>query len=442
MLFAQYDPATQTIVQPLKLTTGPSSSTDNAVARYDGTTGKLFQNSAVTIADTTGVINIAHASGNVQVNGTDIFPTAVTANTIPKFSGTTGRAIVASGNTIDSSNNVTLVGNLSLPIATSSVGQILLGNTRLLHTFGPSSGFNSIFLGYQAGNFTLTGDANIMVGRDAGQSITTGNNNTGVGYIALRFVTTGQNNLAMGASTGAALTTGSNNSFVGSASGSSFTTGGNNTCVGASSGTLTTTGSSNTFIGYAAGTAALTGSSNTCVGAGAGSSYVGAESSNICIGNNGVAAESSVIRIGTGQTKNWTAGIRGRTTDVNDAIAVLIDSTGQLGTVSSSIRFKENVEDLFSRSQDRDSSSIIDALRPVQFDYKDRPSSRKCIGLIAEEVAEIYPDMVIKNQEGEIETVDYARLPLILLQEVKNLRKKLQDVEAWIKNVDGLVDSK
>ena len=102
---------------------GPTSSTDNAIARYDGTTGNLIQDSSVTVADTTGVINLTNSSGNLPVAGVNVFPTSSTANTLPRFASTTGRAITTSGVTVDASDNMSGILNLT------NTGAAVLGGT-------------------------------------------------------------------------------------------------------------------------------------------------------------------------------------------------------------------------------------------------------------------------------------------------------------------------
>src|SRR6185503_7516937 len=89
-------------------------------------------------------------------------------------------------------------------------------------------------------------------------------------------------------------------------------------------------------------------------------------SHNIVIGAIGSAGDSGTIRIGTdlAQTSFFAAGVRGVTTSVNDAVAVVIDSNGQLGTISSSRRFKEDIDDM------GDASRGLMRLRPVTFRYK------------------------------------------------------------------------
>ena len=136
------------------------------------------------------------------------------------------------------------------------------------------------------------------------------------------------------------------------------------------------------------------------------------------------------IRIGTqgtnliNQTSFFAAGIRGVTTGNNDAIPVVIDSNGQLGTVSSSRRFKEDINDM-----DTVSGGLM-RLRPVTFRYrKPFADGSKPIqyGLIAEEVADVYPDLVVHSADGQIETVKYQVLDSMLLNELQKEHKQVQE---------------
>ena len=116
------------------------------------------------------------------------------------------------------------------------------------------------------------------------------------------------------------------------------------------------------------------------------------------------------------QTRFFASGVRGVTTGNNDAIPVLIDSNGQLGTTSSSRRYKEDIQDM------GDASSDLMLLRPVTFRYqKPFADGSKPIqyGLIAEEVAEVYPDLVARSENGQIETVKYQVLDSMLLNELQ-----------------------
>ena len=129
------------------------------------------------------------------------------------------------------------------------------------------------------------------------------------------------------------------------------------------------------------------------------------------------------------------------TTGVANAIPVLVDSAGQLGTVSSSKRFKEEIRDM-GELTDR-----LLELRPVAFRYKpevqegERPLE---YGLIAEEVAEILPDLVVHDEEGQPFTVKYHLMSAMLLNELKKLderfeaqSEKLQGLEARLAAIES-----
>jgi hypothetical protein len=187
-----------------------------------------------------------------------------------------------------------------------------------------------------------------------------------------------------------------------------------------------TTGARNTAIGdFALGN--NNGNFNIALGDSAGA-YLTTGSNNIAIGNYGEAGEAFTMRIGTAgtHTRAFIAGIRGVTTGVADAIPVLIDSAGQLGTVSSSRRFKEDIHDM------GDTTERLLELRPVTFRYKpevqkgERPLE---YGLIAEEVAEVFPDLAVYDEEGKPFTVKYHLMSSMLLNELKKQAQKVADQE-------------
>jgi hypothetical protein len=154
----------------------------------------------------------------------------------------------------------------------------------------------------------------------------------------------------------------------------------------------------------------------------------------------GGSSDNGGIRIGTQgtnpiyQTSCFAAGIRGVTTGNNDAVPVVIDSNGQLGTVSSSLRFKEDVHDM-----DTVSSGLM-RLRPVTFRYqKPFADGSKPIqyGLIAEEVADVYPDLVARSADGQIETVKYQVLDSMLLNELQKEHKQVQEQAEMIRVLEA-----
>ena len=120
----------------------------------------------------------------------------------------------------------------------------------------------------------------------------------------------------------------------------------------------------------------------------------------------------------------FIAGIRGTTTTLNDALPIVIDSAGQLGTVSSSARAKDEIRDMAEES-DR-----LMRLRPVTFRYKAQASDGpRQFGLIAEEVDEVLPELVVRNRAGEIETVKYHELPAMLLNELQKMARRAEAAE-------------
>jgi hypothetical protein len=237
---------------------------------------------------------------------------------------------------------------------------------------------------------------------------TTGSDNAAVGNAALFSNQTGDYNTASGYG---ALYSNTANSNTASGYEALYDnkTGTQNTASGVHALAANTSGSNNIAEGYHAGYNLTTGSNN------------------IDIGSPGVAAESGVIRIGTvtgttsTQSATYVAGIYGVKT-ATAGMAVVIDSSGQLGTVSSSIRYKEDVEPMASVSE------RLLKLRPVTFRYKKADASgEKPIqyGLIAEEVANVYPELVVRDATtGRIDGVRYDELAPMLLNEVQQQQGK------------------
>jgi hypothetical protein len=319
--------------------------------------------------------------------------------------------------------SITLTGDLNLPATTSATAGVLtLAGAPFLHAFGTAN----TFLGANAGNFTMTGGANTATGSLALSSNTTGDVNTAIGYNALSSNTTGTNNAAIGYNALSSNTTGDVNTATGVGALNGNTTGGFNTATGAGALFSNTTGDFNTATGVGALNGNTTGDFNTALGAGAGASLTSGDN-NIYIGSDaGTPTESGQIRLGTGaHTATFIAGIRGTVTG-SGAIPVLIDSTGQLGTISfsaSSRRVKTDIQDL------AEASTPLLALRPVSFRYRahaDQPGPRQ-YGLIAEEVAEVLPDLVVYDPAGQPETVRYDELPALLLNELQQQHRELQE---------------
>jgi len=303
---------------------------------------------------------------------------------------------------------------------------------------GPSAGgqnpagFADTVVGATAGYANTSGMFNSFFGSTAGYSNTTGNYNTFSGVGSGFSNTTGSNNTFSGSAAGYHNNAGSFNAFFGSNAGSS-NAGSNNTFVGEEAGSNNTTGSNNTFVGYQAGVDKTTGSNN------------------VYIANYGsFSGESSAMRIGNPsyQTTTYIVGIYGATS--SGGIPVYINSNGQLGTSSSSLRFKEQVRDM------GDSTNALMKLRPVTFLYKPEYANGERTlqyGLIAEEVAKVYPELVANDNDGQPYTVRYQYLTTMLLSEaqkqyhraeaqaevIKVQEQKIDDLEQRLSRLERLI---
>ncbi len=274
-------------------------------------------------------------------------------------------------------------------------------------------GANNTFLGLNAGNLTMVGDLNTGIGRGALSSNTSGNFNTATGAFALQLNTTGDDNTADGEGALNKNGAGFGNTATGSLALANNTTGSFNTAAGRFALFGNGTGDGNTAVGGNA-LGNTTGSANIGIGLDACVNTT-TGSTNICIGSPGVAGESTTIRIGTIgiQTATFIAGISGTTSP--GGVGVFINGNGQLGTATSSRRFKEDIREI------GDESDGLMSLRPVAFRYKPEidPTGLTQYGLIAEEVADVYPDLVVSDRDGRPETVRYHLINALLLNEVQ-----------------------
>ncbi|HEV2112608.1 MAG TPA: tail fiber domain-containing protein, partial [Terriglobales bacterium] len=200
------------------------------------------------------------------------------------------------------------------------------------------------------------------------------------------------------------------------------TLGANNSAFGGATLTTNTTGNNNAAFGIAALRFLATGSFNIAIGSAAGSSFTAAESNNIDIGNTGSVGESNTIRIGDGstQTAAFITGISGAASP--GGTAVFVDSFGRLGTITSSRRFKTGIADMGGESD------LLMKLRPVAFYYKPEldPTHTRQYGLVAEEVAQIAPGLVVFDKEGKPETVRYHFVNAMLLNQVQKQQRQLE----------------
>jgi Chaperone of endosialidase len=286
-----------------------------------------------------------------------------------------------------------------------------------------------------------TGSGNTASGAGALQDNTTGTDNVASGYQALQSNTTGMESTASGAGALQANTTGSSNTANGFGAMLGNTSGGSNTASGYLALSGNTMGAGNTAIGASALSANTTGGSNIAVGDGAGANAPGINSFSIYIGSAGTASDNAgTIQIGNPATAAsfFAAGVSGMTTGLGDAIPVVIDSNGQLGTAISSQRFKEDIQDM------GDASSGLLRLRPVTFRYKQAyQDGSKPIdyGLIAEEVAQVYPGLAVKGLDGKVETVQYQKLTPMLLNELQKQAEQIRSLEDRLAALEALLSA-
>jgi len=290
--------------------------------------------------------------------------------------------------------------------------------------FSLATGIGNTGIGYQALYTNADGNYNTAIGVEALLNNTTGFNNTAIGIGALANNSEGSNNTATGGFALSINRTGNDNTATGVHALEDNSEGSSNTANGESALWSNATGNINTAIGVEALGHNTTGSENIGLGFSAGSNLTTGDS-NIDIGNRGIAGESSTIRIGNpNQTRTFVTGIFNATT--SGGTAVFINSSGQLGTVSSSRRFKKEIKPM------EQASEAILSLKPVTFHYKSDAANTPQFGLIAEEVAEVNPDLVVRDGNGEIYTVRYEAVNAMLLNEFLKQHRKVEEQEATI----------
>ena len=351
--------------------------------------------SATVVSTVDGQSAASVASGVLAANGAT---STDTPNTLVKRDATGSISIT----------NFTLDGNLNLPVTTANGGVIYSGTNTLIHAYGLANFFG----GAGAGNLAMATGAvgNTGIGYNALHNNTNGYLNTAVGSYTLESNTVGQVNVSIGNNALNSNTSGSANTAIGSGALQNNTIGDDNTANGAGALVRNTSGRFNTANGWGALANNTTGYFNTAVGTEAfegdvnGSANIGlgyragwnvsGGSNNIEIGNVGTASDNNTILIGTQgvQTNTAIAGIYGAT--AASGVPVYVTSSGQLGTLTSSARFKQDIQQM------DDASHALYALQPVTFKYKPGidPQGTPQFGLVAEQVEKVAPDLVARDK--------------------------------------------
>jgi hypothetical protein len=260
---------------------------------------------------------------------------------------------------------------------------------------------------------------NTAEGEDSLNGLTVGHDNTAIGFNALSIDTTGSLNTATGALALQHNIRGFSNTANGFKALGENTFGTGNTAIGTAA-LFNNQGERNTAIGFETLLNNNRGSFNVALGAGAGSGVITADDV-ICIGRGVAGANVS----GT----CFIGNIRGVTTQNANALPVVIDGAGQLGTMSSSKRFKKEIKPM------ENASDSLLRLKPVTFHYKSDGTNRPEFGLIAEDVAKVNPDLVVRDDGGEIYTVRYDAVNAMLLNEFLKARRQ---IDAQQKQIDAL----
>jgi Chaperone of endosialidase len=278
----------------------------------------------------------------------------------------------------------TAIGGAALFSNTTGAGNTAVGVTALFHNIG--------------------GYANVATGDRALFSNTEGIGNTATGNYALLNNTTGSNNMACGI---AAM---SNNNI-----------GNFNTANGVQALFSNTAGSNNTAVGTSALLNNTTGNNNIALGVGAGSN-IHTASDTICIGAPGVDITDGC----------YMGHVFEEALDP-DHLSMAIDVNGKVGTPASSRRFKDDIKPM-----DKASEAIL-ALKPVTFHYKNDKRHRPQFGLIAEEVAQVDPNLVALDKEGKPYSVRYDQVNAMLLNEFLKEHKKVETQQTRIENQEETI---
>lgn len=265
--------------------------------------------------------------------------------------------------------------------------------------------------------FNSTGDFNTALGTTALLNNVDGSQNTAIGAFALQSNTGGELNTANGSATLDHNTTGSENTGLGVSALQDNVDGNNNTAVGLLALGANTHGSGNTAVGWNALASNTTGLNNIAIGA-ASAGNVATANNVICIGTNIDGEDIS--------NSCYIANIFNQTTVTG--VPVLVNANNRLGTLVSSKRFKEEIKPMDQASE------ALFALKPVSFRYKKDidPAGTSQLGLVAEDVEKVNPDLVVRDKEGKPYSVRYEQVNAMLLNEFLKEHRKVEKLEAAV----------
>ena len=289
--------------------------------------------------------------------------------------------------------------------------------------FSLTTGAANTAVGWSSLSTNAAGGFNTATGAGA-LLFNTADQNTAFGAAALLFNSIGTENTAVG-TTALLSNTGFQNTAVGAAALLENTTGSSNTAVGRSALGANTASNDNTAVGHQALLQSTgtnnSGGGNTAIGRAAGASIISG-GGNVCIG--------AFVSAAAGETDHTyirninTTSVSGGGTD-----SVTVDlTTGLLGHLSSSRRYKEDIKAM------ENASETLYRLKPATYRYKKEidPSQSLDYGLVAEDVAKVDPNLANRNRDGQIESVRYNAINAMLLNEFLKEHRKNEEQEAMI----------
>ena len=310
----------------------------------------------------------------------------------------------------------TAIGYQALYSSAGGLGSNTAVGSMALHN--NTTGYANVAIGFQPMAGNTTGIFNEAIGENALIANTTGGYNVAIGEEALQAHQAPFDNVAIGSGAMSLGTQGEYNVAIG-ATAMAFGNGNENVAVGDGAMNVAN-GSFNVALGQSAGLK-FAGNSNIAIGQFAGQNVTNG-SNNIEIANQGAKKDSAVIRLGdtAKQRQTFIAGISGVT--VASGVGVVIGTNGQLGTITSSARYKEAIKPMAK------SSEAILSLEPVTFRYKKEldPAAIPQFGLVAEDVAKIDPELVVRDEEGQPCTVRYEAVNAMLLNEFLKEHRKVE----------------
>ena len=381
---------------------------------------------------TSGNFNTAIGAGSLDINNGDANTAAGTAAMLLNISATANTAVGTNAlefndftaTSPSTANNNTAVGDLALFQNLDGGNNTAVGASALVSNDITGNGFatDNTAVGVDALFLNADGNRNCAFGSGAlFSNQVSGNASNAFGFEALfnndsDAAGLGLFNNAFGWEALFSNVDGIDNTAMGDGAGSGITTN-RNTAIGAvTMETLTTAGADeNTVVGFGTGNNIIGGSGNIYLGVRAGA---------------GVGDEFAFIRIGEVAPPivydTFIQGIFGRAVDPISGVLTFVDSDGKLGSILSSRRFKKDIKPM-----DKASEAIL-ALKPVTFEYKNDKKGTPQYGLIAEDVAEVNPNLVVRDKNGEILSVHYEQVWNMMLNEFLKEHKKVEEQQASI----------